>query len=73
MDFNEWREQFPKGTRILWHDNFDKKGWLPGCIVGHRANVLTFRLDSDSHEKGNSLRILSLKNRDLLKKEEAAQ
>lgn len=72
MDFNEWRAQFPDGTRILWQD-ISTKEWLPGSIIGTRLRkeetVLLFRLDSDPRRKGALPHMLSLKYRELIKKQ----
>ena len=72
MDFNEWRAQYPGGTRILWHDKLITKDWLPGSIIGtmfwDRQTVLIFRLDADPRIKGTPPHMISLKNRELIKK-----
>jgi len=73
MDFNDWRTEYPDGTRILWHEMLRTEEWLPGTIVGAREldgeMLLQFRLDSDDPDckKG---RLLSVENRHLLKKYE---
>ena len=71
MDFNEWRSEFPNGTRVLWHDKLLKKDWLPGSIVGAQEfcgeMMLKFRLDEDPPREKLAHR-LSIKHRDLLKK-----
>lgn len=71
MDFNEWRAEYPNGTRILWHDKLIKKEWLLGTITGTRdwngKMVLLFRLDSDP-QRERLPHMLSIENRELLKK-----
>lgn len=69
--FNEWREEYPDGTHILWHDYAISGDWLLGTIIGtHFAGgetVLLFRLDSDSPRQ-QLPRMLSIRNRKLLRK-----
>jgi len=71
-DFNEWRVQYPDGTRILWHDYAIEKAWLPGTITGTRfwggETVLLFRLDSDPPRQ-RLPHMLSIENKKLLKKQ----
>ena len=71
-DFNEWRIEYPDGTRILWHEYLIKKAWLPGTIKGYRCEggegVLLFRLHSEP-PRARLLRTISFKNRKLLKKQ----
>jgi len=71
MDFNDWRAEYPDGTRILWYESLRTEEWLPGTIVGARdlygEMVLQFRLDSDAPDSKNG-HLLSVKNRHLLKK-----
>jgi len=71
-DFNEWRSQYPDGTRILWHDYYLEKKWLPGRITGTRywggETVLLFRLDSDP-PRSRLPHMLAFKNRKLIKKQ----
>lgn len=70
-DFNEWRAEYPDGTRILWHDYYTEKAWLPGRITGTRVwrdeMVLLFRLDSDP-PRMRYAHMLTIENRKLLKK-----
>ena len=69
-EFNNWRAEFPDGTRILWK-NVETNKWSPGEVVGKQYwkgdHVLLFRLDSDGEalRRVEPLRRLALKYRRL--------
>ena len=68
--FEEWRAEYPDGTRILWYEQYLEKKWLPGVITGQRSTyghpVLLFTLKGDGIRSAHQL---SFENRKLLKKE----